>query len=95
MDYVTAAKALNIPFQVEDSLSPEAVSAYETDHILLCPDHYIAATGVEISAMVGPARLCGFGTLNAVNIEGAALQSHTFCVVEEICYNPPNRLRVA
>ena len=54
MDYVTAAKALNIPLQVADSLSPEAVSAYETDHILLRPDHYIAATGVEIAAMVAP-----------------------------------------
>ena len=58
-DYVTVAKALNIPLQVLDSLRREAVSAYEADHILLRPDHYIAAAGVEIAAMAALRRSVG------------------------------------
>ena len=58
-NYVTAARELNIPLTVVDSLSPEAVAAYETDHILLRPDHYIAVTGLDVGPTAALRRAVG------------------------------------
>ena len=49
-NYRQAATDLGLPLKVIDTLSPQAVAAYETQVILVRPDHFVTSTGNRIKA---------------------------------------------